>query len=247
MKGCVGAHTGKGYIMTIIKNLARKIADERGIKYTTALREVESKILIPYYDLGGKFASEIESVMPLLRAIKPIKVNTSDFGDFLIFVHPSPGFGGLPGNEFHYLAGDSYLPIIGQDFSLEGLLAPAIFFVHDQTEVSLEPEEIEEFERKYDFMAHGVRDGNLNSEIKPFGDRVVREYGAEFDNYYEGEDFEGLDHYDFAVVMTPVSHLAPNEALTLHVDLRGLSNEDRSSLIAKTVNDTHKERVTITI
>lgn len=243
----------------IIQNIARNIASEREIKYTKALRIAEAELLTGIFSGKKEMSKRVEDLLPLLRKIKPITLISPDTKEkFKMFVQPNTRNGSYFGNTLDFLSGVAHLPILGQeDIDYVTMISPAIFFHADELFPGFDVDELreagelnedeledvrerEERDAQHDFPKNGIPDLYYPSkEIVSIKDRVVRDMSGE--NPYDDEEFCGLDRAQYAAIQTTVSHLVPNEIMTLHIDLRGLSREKKIDLVADTVNDFHRE------
>lgn len=219
----------------VVKNHARSIQKNAGVKYTEALRIAENEILlgnIPGFRAGGPHAKQIEDILPLLRVVKPIKVNAGG-EERTVFMTPQTvpgevgdgrfGVGSLGMAYAHEDGGVTDYVYVGfyEDWVSEGVEEARQYYLCNpdaEKDPAIEPL----------FFVEGGALGFPDNPINGDGNMVIHDNDPDIVEYGPG-----IKECAYAYI---AYYTGKYEGKTISLNLKDMPYEKRIGYLAETVN-----------
>lgn len=199
-----------------VKDFARAIQSDMGLKYTDALRTAENEILlggVSGFRIGGPHSKDTQDILPLLRTIKPFKINVD--GEVKeVFVTPQT----VPGEVGDGRFGVGSLGAVYQ----EGDHVTEIVYLGFTGKDDEDPK---------DFQKTGAL--GFPSEPTIVAHRVVLHDDSELVEYGSGPKEASFAYFSFCI--------GKYADKTVSLDLRGLSYGERITFISETLDTFNTE------
>lgn len=199
-----------------VKDLARALQSDLGIKYTDALRTAENEILlggISGFRVGGPHSKDIQDILPLLRTINPFKIEVGgEVKEVFVTTQTVPGE-----------VGDGRFGV--------GSLGAVYYETEHMTEIVYLGFTSQEDGETKEFLKRGAL--GFNSDFEVIDERSVIHDDSDIVEYGSGIKEAPFAYFSFCI--------GKYADKTVSLDLRGLSYEERITFISETLDTFNTE------